>query len=118
MTTLLLIAPGAIVGYFLFLRPALKAVPAFKEFYAEADGFWAKAWVLCGRSITLVWGFALQAIGQALQWIEPLGTMVGDPDIKQQVTDALQTNPKVLGYVLMGISVITIGARLRSIGKG
>lgn len=117
MIWLALILPGLVVGYALFLRPVLHALPQLKEFYAEADGFWAKAWALCGRSMTMVWGFVLQGLGQALQWIDPIASALGDPDLRTQITDTFQANPKILGYVLMVISFITIAARLRGIGK-
>lgn len=109
--------PGLIVGYALFLRPVLRAIPALKEFYTEADGFWEKVWAVCGKSATLAWSYAIQALGWLLQWVDPLASMVGDPDLRQQITDTLGANPKILGYVLMGISAITIAARLRSITK-
>jgi hypothetical protein len=112
------ILPGLIVGYALFLRPVLKAIPAFKAFYDEADGFWSKVWAVCGKSATLAWSYAIQAVGWLLQWIDPIANMVGDPDLRQQITETLGANPKILGYVLMGISAITIAARLRSIAKG
>lgn len=111
------VLPGLVVGYALFLRPVLHALPQLKEFYAEADGFWQKVWGLCGRSVTIIWGLALQLAGQALQWIDPVASALGDPDLRTQITDTLQANPKVLGYVLMAISFITIAARLRGIGK-
>lgn len=117
LAVLAAVLPGLIVGYALFLRPALRALPALKEFYAEADGFWAKVWAVCGRSATLAWSYVIQALGWLLQWVDPIANMVGDPDLRQQITDALGANPKVLGYVLMAISAITIAARLRSITK-
>lgn len=113
----ILIVPGILCTYFIFIRPALHAVPAFKQFYDEADGFWAKVWAVCGKSITMLWGYVLAGIGFLMQAIEPIATMFGDPDIKQQVTDALGANPKILGYVLMAISALTLAARLRSITK-
>jgi hypothetical protein len=91
-------------------RPVLEAIPAFKAFYDQADGFWQKAWALCGKSVTVMWCYALAAVGFVMQWIEPLATALGDPDIKQQVTETLQANPKVLGHVLMGISAVTAAA--------
>lgn len=115
MTTFLfLILPGLVVGYVLFLRPVLRALPQLKEFYANADGFWAKLKALSGNSITIAWGIALQIMGNLLQWIDPIANMLGDPDLRTQITETLQTNPKILGYVLMGISAVTIAARLRS----
>ncbi|MDI4231466.1 hypothetical protein OZ411_01385 [Bradyrhizobium sp. Arg237L] len=112
------VIPGIVVGYAFFLRPVLKALPALRAFYADADGFWQKVWVLCGKSAVIAWAYVLQAIGNALQWIDPIATALGDPDLRQTITDTLQANPKVLGYVLMGISAITLAARLRSFAKG
>jgi hypothetical protein len=117
MIYLFAIVPGLLVGYMLFLRPVLKAIPALKTFYAEADGFWAKVKALAGNSMTVAWGYFMAAFGFVLQWFDPLANMLGDPDFKNQVTQTLQANPKILGYVLMGISAVTIAARLRSIAK-
>ncbi|WP_141339694.1 hypothetical protein [Bradyrhizobium sp. USDA 3458] len=117
MIWLALTLPGLIVAYFLFLRPVLHAIPALKTFYDEADGFWAKVWAICGKSVTIAFSAFVQAVGWALQWIDPLASMLGDPDLKAQITSTLQANPQLLGYVLMGISAITIAARLRSIAK-
>lgn len=112
---LALVLPGLIVGYALFLRPMLRAMPAFKQFYAEADGFWQKVWALCGKSVTLAFASVIQALSWLLQWIDPIASMVGDPDLRQQIAETLGSNPKLLGYVLMGISFITIAARVRSL---
>ena len=111
-----LIVPGLIVFYFLFLRHALKAIPALQKFYAEADGFWASIWAVCGKSLTIAWSYAVILLGAALQWIDPIASALGDPELRQQIT-ALIADPKVLGYVSMAISLITILARLRSIAK-
>ncbi|WP_315833883.1 hypothetical protein [Bradyrhizobium prioriisuperbiae] len=113
----ILILPGLVVAYALFVRPMLHAIPALKSFYDEADGFWAKVWALCGRSVTVVWGLALQGIGQLLQWIDPIASALGDPDLRAQITETLGANPKILGYVLMFISVVTLAARFRGIAR-
>lgn len=118
MITLLFVLPGLIAAYFIFFRSVLKAIPALKSFYAQADGFWAKMWALCGKSVTMAWSYFLAGVGTVMQYLEPIGAALGDPNIKSQVVGALQANPKVLGYVLMGISAITIVSRLRSIAKG
>jgi hypothetical protein len=60
----------------------------------------------------------MTAVGFAATWIEPLGNAVGDPDLKNQITNLLQSNPTLLGYFRMAVLAITIAARLRSIGKG
>jgi hypothetical protein len=113
----LLILPGLVAAYFIFLRPVLKAIPSLKAFYTEADGFWAKVSALSWHSATVAWSYFIALVGLGMGWIEPIATTLGDPDIKAQVTDTLQTNPKVLAYVLMVISAVTIAARLRSMAK-
>lgn len=119
MLWLLLIVPGLLAAYFLFLRSILHKIPVLQKFYTEADGFWSKVWALTGKSLTMVWGYLLTAIGAGLELLDKIGPAIGDPnlDLKTQVTGALQNNPALLGYALMGISVITILARVRSIGK-
>lgn len=112
-----LILPGLIVTYFLYVRPILHALPMLNRFYDEADGFWETIWAFCGKSVTLAWAYALQGLSWALQAIDPIANLLGDPDLKQQITDGLQANPKILGYILMGISFLTIAARLRGIVK-
>lgn len=119
MLWLILIVPGLLCAYFLFLRSILHQIPALKNFYDEADGFWAKVWALSGKSLTMLWGYFLTAIGMGFELLDKIGPLVGDPnlDLKTQITTALQNNPALLGYALMGISVLTILARVRSIGK-
>jgi|tagenome__1003787_1003787.scaffolds.fasta_scaffold20353896_2 hypothetical protein len=118
MLALVFIVPGLIMGYALVLRPLLRKVPALQASYAEADGFWAKVWAYCGKSVTVTWGYLLGGIGSAMAMLDPLANAVGDPDLKDKVAALLQSNPQVLGYLTIGISVITIAARLRSIAKG
>lgn len=113
----ILILPGLVAAYFMILRPILKGIPALAKFYAEADGFWAKVSALGGHSATIAWSYAVAGVGFLMQWVEPIATALGDPDLKSQITNTLQTNPKVLGYVLMGISAVTLAARLRGLAK-
>lgn len=118
MLWLILIVPGLICIYALFVRALLHKIPALQKFYAEADGFWAKVWAVCGKSITMAWGYILGGIGSFFALIDKIGPAIGDPNLnlKQQVTDAFDSNPKIMGYVVIGISVITILARIRSLG--
>lgn len=112
-----LIVPGLAAIYVLFVRKALESIPALKQFYAEADGFWAKVWALCGKSLTIAWSYVLIGAGMAVQSIDPVATALGDPDLKAQVTSYLSANPKALGYFAIAVSVITVISRLRTIGK-
>lgn len=111
---LLLIIPGLICAYFFFLRPVLAAVPKFKQFYIDADGFWMKMSALGGHSASIAWGYFLMLVGLIGQAVEPVANMLGDPGFKDQLTQTFAADPKILGYILMGISAVTIAARLRS----
>lgn len=117
MWTLIFILPGLVATYFIFLRPVLHAIPALKEFYTEADGFWAKVWAVCGKSVSVVWGLFLSGAGAAFQLLDPIAAALGEPDLKAQIMEGLKNNPKYLAYALMGISAVTIAARLRSFAK-
>ena len=114
---LILIAPGVACVYFFFVRPMLEAMPAFQKFYAEANSFWAKVWALCGKSATMAWSYILAGIGALVQFIDPLASAVGDPNLHDQVTQALASDPKILGYFAMFVAAVTVAARLRTIGK-
>ena len=118
MLVLVFIIPGLIVAYALFLRPFLCKIAALQAFYAGANGFWAKVWAYCGKSVTIAWAYLLGGLGSAMAMLDPLANAVGDPDLKDKVTSLLQSNPRVLGYLTIAMSIITIAARLRSIAKG
>lgn len=111
------IIPGIIAAYVIFARPVLRALPALKAFYAEADTFWGKVWALFGRSATVVWSFAVAGASMAFDYVDPLAALLGAPDFKAQVMALLKDNPQYLGYFAMLVSGITIIARLRSIAK-
>lgn len=117
LTFAALTLPGVIVAYFMFIRPFLRALPQLKNFYARADGFWQTVWALCGNSLTIAFSYFVQGISWLLQWLDPIATALGDPDLRQTITDSLQSNPAVLGFILMIISAITIAARLHGIAK-
>ena len=111
----ILIVPGLLCVYFFFIRPVLEAVPAFKKFYTEADGFWNKVWAVCGKSATMAWSYILAGVGLAMQMLDPVASTLGDPNLSSQITSTLQSDPKILGYFAIAVSAITIAARLRSI---
>ena len=117
MLWLFLILPGLLGTYFIILRPVLHAIPALKSFYDEADTFWGKVWALTGRSVTVIWGLFLTGLGAVFQWLDPIASAFGDPELKAQVMEALKNNPRYLAYTMIGISTITIIARLRSVGQ-
>lgn len=114
---LILVMPGIAFAYAMLLRPLLHNIPALKDAYDEADGFWAGVWATCGKSVTVIWGYLLAGVGTALSLIDPIAQLLGDPDLKGQITGYLSANPKALGIFAMVVSVVTIAARLRSIAN-
>ncbi len=113
---LFLLLTGALV-YVLFLRPILKAVPALKGFYADADSFWAKLKALGWNSLTVAWSYVMAVVGVIMQQLDTIAGIFGDPDLKANLSTVIGADTKTLGYVLLGISALTLAARLRSIGK-
>jgi hypothetical protein len=113
----LLILPGLVAAYLILLRPTLRGLPALAKYYRDADSFRAKFSALAGHSATLAWSYLVLLIGWLMQWLDPIASLLGDPDFKSEVTNTLQANPRILGYVLMVIAAVTIAARMRSMVK-
>lgn len=77
---------------------------------------WAKIkdWSL--NSLTIAWGYFLSFVGAILQLVDTVGDALGDPNLKDQISSAIG-DPKTVGRLLLGVSVITIIARMRSLKK-
>jgi hypothetical protein len=71
---------------------------------------------VCLSSLTIAWGYCLALAGTALQIIDYVADPLGDPELRSQIASAVG-NPQVAGWILQGISLITIVARLRSLRK-
>lgn len=107
-----------LVGGYLVIRPTLAGMPQLKAFYAEADTFWAKLWALAWNSATVIWSYVLAVGGFLFNQIDTLATFAGDPQLKEQISNAFGADTKTLGYVMMGIAFITFASRMRSIVRG
>lgn len=77
---------------------------------------WAKAKASCMNSLTIAWGYLLAFAGAVMQAMDSIADALGDPGIKDQISAAVG-DAKTTGRILLGISVVTIIARLRSIRK-
>jgi len=77
---------------------------------------WAKLKALCLHSATIAWSYVLMAAGAALQLIDATGDALGDPAIKDQVAAAIG-DAKTVGRILLGISIVNIIARARSLRR-
>ena len=70
----------------------------------------------CLHSVTIAWGYVLAIAGSAMTLIDNIGDALGDPTLRDQLSAAIG-DARTTGRVLLGISVITILARLRSLKK-
>jgi hypothetical protein len=77
---------------------------------------WARLKALCMHSATIAWSYALMAVGSVLQLIDAAGDALGDPGIKDQISNAIG-DARTVGRILLGISIVNIIARVRSLRK-
>lgn len=70
----------------------------------------------CLSSLTIAWSYCLAFAGTALQVIDYIAEPLGDSELRGQIASAVG-NPAIAGRILLGISLITIVARLRSLRK-
>jgi hypothetical protein len=78
---------------------------------------WAKVKTFCLNSLTMAWGYFLAFAGVTMQGLDTVADALGDPNLKDQISASIG-DAKMAGRVLLGISIVTIAARLRSIRKG
>jgi hypothetical protein len=72
---------------------------------------------LCLHSLTVAWGYALAIVGSLISIIDYVADALGDPGLKDQINAAIG-DTRIAGRVLLGISVVTILVRLRSLRRG
>jgi hypothetical protein len=77
----------------------------------------ARIKAFCLHSLTIAWGYILAIVAAMMSVIDNIGEALGDPNLKDQISTAIG-DAKTAGRILLGISVITILARLRSLRKG
>lgn len=77
----------------------------------------AKLKAACFNSVTVAWSYVLAAGGLVLQLIDAFGDIAGDPNIKDQLSVAIG-DAKIVGRILLGISIVNIIARARTLKKG
>ena len=70
----------------------------------------------CLSSLTIAWGYCLALAGTALHVVDYVADSLSDPELRNQIASAVG-DPRIAGRVLLGISIITIVARLRSLRK-
>jgi hypothetical protein len=76
----------------------------------------AKVKAFCLGSLTIAWGYFLAFAGALMQGLDSIADALGDPGLKDQISASIG-DTKTAGRVLLGISIVTIIARLRSLRK-
>lgn len=76
----------------------------------------AKLKAACLHSLTIAWSYVLAFVGAVLQLIDSAGDALGDQAIKEQIAAAIG-DARTVGRILLGIAIINIVARLRSLRK-
>lgn len=77
---------------------------------------WTRIKASCLNSLTIAWGYFLAFAGAVMQALDSVADALGDPNLKDQISAAIG-DAKTVGRILLGISIVTIIARLRSIRK-
>jgi hypothetical protein len=71
---------------------------------------------LCLHSLTVAWGYVLAIAGGLISIIDNVADALGDPGLKDQISAAIG-DARIAGRILLGISVVTILVRLRSLRR-
>ena len=77
---------------------------------------WARIKAGCLNSLTIAWSYCLGIAGAMMQGLDLIADALGDPNLKDQISAAIG-DTRTAGRVLLGISVVTVIARLRSLRK-
>jgi hypothetical protein len=77
---------------------------------------WTHIKACCLNSLTIAWGYCLAFIGAAMQALDTIADALGDPNLRDQISAAIG-DAKTVGRILLGVSIVTIIARLRSLRK-
>ena len=77
---------------------------------------WARIKACCLNSLTVAWGYCLAFAGAAMQTIDTIADALGDPSLRDQISAAVG-DPRTVGRILLGVSIVTIIARLRTLRK-
>jgi hypothetical protein len=77
---------------------------------------WERIKALCLNSLTVAWSYCLAFAGAAMQIVDTFADALGDASFKDELSAAIG-DTRTVGRILLGISIVTIVARLRSIRK-
>jgi hypothetical protein len=76
----------------------------------------ARIKAFCLHSATIAWSYCVGLFGALAATIDDVADALGDPSIKDQISAAIG-DPRTTGRILLGISIVTILARLRTLRR-
>ena len=76
----------------------------------------ARIKAICLHSATVAWSYCIAFAGAAMSLLDEMADALGDPSIKDQINAAIG-DPTTTGRILLGISIVTIIARLRTLRR-
>jgi hypothetical protein len=86
----------------------------FSRIKAFFVGLWNKIKAACMGSLTMAWSYIVTTAGAIFANIDNLATVLGDPNLNQQIT-AVVGDAKLVGKWLLTVGIITAIARLKSL---
>jgi len=77
---------------------------------------WKRIKACCLNSLTIAWSYCLAFTGAVMQAADTIADALDDPALRDQISAAIG-DARTVGRILLGISILTILARLRSLRK-
>lgn len=88
----------------------------FVHAWMTETGSWWQRTLKAGKdSATIVWSKLVIIAGGLVVVLDRIAALFGDPSLSQQIQSYV--TPQLLGYVTVGIMVINVWARLRTLGN-
>jgi hypothetical protein len=81
----------------------------------ETGSFWARSLAAGKNSATIVWAKLVIIAGGLVAVIDKIADLAGDPSLATQIQQYL--TPQAVGYFMIGIMVVNVWARVRTLGK-
>ncbi|MBX6329374.1 MAG: hypothetical protein IRY89_12450 [Pseudolabrys sp.] len=106
---------GAALLYVLFLRPALERRGLVRALPPEVATWRDRIADAVCRSATIAWGCLCVFFGTAWGLVQQAADVLGDPEVKTQVMALIP--PEWVWLAVVAFGVVTIVARLRTIGR-
>jgi len=82
---------------------------------AEAGSLWQRTLKAGQQSATIVWAKLVIMAGGLIAVLDKIADLAGDATLTAQIQQ--YATPQVVGYVMIGLMLVNVWARLRTLGK-